>query len=307
MHATGDCAVPLAKDDAVLIDRWWQVYAPLADIIAYYGSPSEPQFSMPFNFGLLMDAADYVPSRIASAIEMYQAAVPSWGWSNYVLSNHDNPRIATKVGRSRAALANLMLLTLRGTPTIYYGQELGMTDVQIPLNATRDPWARQMGLSYGRDPERTPMQWTCEANAGFCPAVNCTPWLPVAPNFCTAGVNVQAELTEAGSTLRVLMATIAARRRSHALLDGSQRLLLSNNATGLLAFTREAIGSPTAVVVLNWGTEATTADLAQGFAGSGYATLSTIDGEYAPRRVVQMAAVSIAPGEGLLLFSELVD
>ena len=101
-----------------------EAYAPLQEIVAYYGTPPAPQFSMPFNFFLVMNASDYIPSKMAEAVEAYAAAVPSWGWTNYVMSNHDNPRISTKVGAANTALPNLMLLTLRGTPTLYYGQEL---------------------------------------------------------------------------------------------------------------------------------------------------------------------------------------
>lgn len=298
------CATLMATVRSFGADKFFlgEVYAPLAQIVAYYGTPKQPQFSMPFNFFLVMNASDYVPSKMAEAVEAYAAAVPTWGWTNYVMSNHDNSRIATKVGSRYAALANLLLLTLRGTPTLYYGQELGMQDVPIPLNQTKDPWARRVGLSYGRDPERTPMQWSCEPHAGFCS--HCDPWLPLSNDFCSAGINVETQSAEPSSMLRVLKATIASRRRSPSLLHGEQHIFQAHDGTGLLAYRRSAVGSPTAVVAMNWGDTSIDADLTHGFAGTGHVSLSTVAGEYTRLRAVDMRVVPLAPGEGLLLFSE---
>ena len=301
------CAQLMAKVLSYGHDKFFlgEVYAPINEIVAYYGTREAPEFSMPFNFFLLMDANAYVPSNIAAAIETYTAAVPAWGWTNYVMSNHDNPRIATKVGAARASLANLLLLTLRGTPTLYYGQELGMQDVPIPPNEIKDPWAIRMGQAFGRDPERTPMQWTCAPNAGYC--ASCTPWLPVAADFCSGGMNVEAQLEVNSSALRVLTATIAERRRSRSLLEGAQSIFVASDETGVLAFKRSAPGSATAVVAMNWGTTPVMANLSKGFRGTGYAAVSTVSGAFAPRHAFDMGATPLAVGEGLLLFSSLAS
>ena len=92
--------------------------------------------------------------HIASLVREYEASLPPGGWPNWVLGNHDKPRIAARIGRAQARIAAMLLLTLRGTPTLYYGDEIGMRDVPIPPEQRQDPWV------YGnRDPVRTPMPW----------------------------------------------------------------------------------------------------------------------------------------------------
>ena len=103
--------------------------------------------------------------------------MPPFAWPDWVLSNHDNHRIASRIGPDQARIAAMLLLTLRGTPTLYYGDELGMPDVDIPSELIQDPEEHRIpGLGLGRDPERTPMQWDASENAGFTTG---TPWLPV--------------------------------------------------------------------------------------------------------------------------------
>ena len=104
--------------------------------------------------------------------------MPSGGWPNWVLGNHDQPRIAARVGAAQARVAAMLLLTLRGTPTMYYGDEIGMRDVEIPPERVQDPWEKnEPGLGLGRDPERTPMQWDALAEAPASRAGE--PWLPL--------------------------------------------------------------------------------------------------------------------------------
>ena len=101
-------------------------------------------------------------------IEEYEAQLPGEGWPNWVLGNHDNHRIASRVGLAQARIAAMLLLTLRGTPTLYYGDEIGMCDVDIPHDRVQDPFEKNVpGKGLGRDPERTPMQWDATTHAGF--------------------------------------------------------------------------------------------------------------------------------------------
>src|SRR5918994_1015648 len=96
---------------------------------------------------------------------------------NWVIASHDYPRIAAKLGEAQARVAAMLLLTLRGTPTLYQGDELGIGKVDIPPHQVRDPKElREPGIGLGRDPSRTPMAWDGSLNAGFTTG---EPWLPL--------------------------------------------------------------------------------------------------------------------------------
>jgi len=182
---------------------------------------------LPFNFHLIH--AKWEAPVLAALVREYEACLPPGAWPNWVLGNHDRSRIATRVGRERARVAAMLLCTLRGTPTLYYGDELGMQDVAIPPELVRDPWERNVpGLGLGRDPERTPMQWSAEPGAGFSTG---RPWLPLAADF--ASVNVRQAATEPGSLLQLYRALLALRRSEPALAHGDYRELhVSESAFG---------------------------------------------------------------------------
>src|SRR5438067_4833032 len=131
------------------------------------------------------------PAAIFKLVGSYEAQLPKGGWPNWVLGNHDRPRLASRIGKAQARVAAMMLLTLRGTPTIYQGEEIGMADVPIPPERVRDPWELNVpGLGLGRDPERTPMQWDASPHAGFSSS---EPWLPVASEYQVTNVATQSE------------------------------------------------------------------------------------------------------------------
>jgi alpha-glucosidase len=163
---------------------------PLDRLMAYYGAEGK-EAHMPFNFELIRLPWD--ARVIAAGIAAYEAALPLYGWPNWVLGNHDQPRIASRVGPAQARVAAMLLLTLRGTPTLYYGDEIGMQDVEIPPGLMQDPWEKNVpGLRLGRDPARTPMQWDKSLNAGFTQG---RPWLPVARDFPFVNVSGRAPLS----------------------------------------------------------------------------------------------------------------
>src|SRR6185312_7031140 len=148
-----------------------------------------PGFHLPFNFHLIKSAWD--PQVIAALIEQYEGALAGGEgrWPNWVLGNHDRSRVASRVGPAQARVAAMLLLTLRGTPTIYQGEELGMTDVPIPPALVQDPFERNVpGLGLGRDPVRTPMPWSGARHGGF---TNGTPWLPLGPGIEGLNANTQ--------------------------------------------------------------------------------------------------------------------
>src|SRR5215217_7343146 len=114
-----------AYDNRVMIG---EAYLPIDRLMAYYGVDLTG-FHLPFNFHLISTA--WQPTAIAALIDAYEAALPAGGWPNWVLGNHDRSRVATRLGAAQARIAAMLLLTLRGTPTIYQGEELGLRDVPI--------------------------------------------------------------------------------------------------------------------------------------------------------------------------------
>jgi alpha-glucosidase len=198
--------------DRVLIG---EASLPIEQLMAYYGI-ERPGFQLPFNFHLIKSPWD--PQIIASLIEQYEAALAGGAerWPNWVLGNHDRSRVASRIGPAQARVAAMLLLTLRGTPTIYQGEEIGMEDVPIPTQAVCDPWEKNVpGLGLGRDPERTPMQWDESENAGFTSG---EPWLPLSTDH--AILNVQRQRAESRSMLSLYRALTALRRREPALAVG---------------------------------------------------------------------------------------
>jgi alpha-glucosidase len=229
-------------DERVLIG---EIYLPIERLVAYYGADLQGAH-LPFNFQLIETAWD--ARGIARMIDQYDAAVPARAWPNWVLGNHDKPRIATRVGVPQARVAAMLLLTLRGMPTMYYGDELGMRDVPIPPELVQDPYEKRVpGLGLGRDPCRTPMQWDASTNAGFTSA---RPWLPVADDFPV--VNVEAESDDPTSILALYRALIRLRRAEPALVTGRYEPVVMTG--DLVAYLRKHDGKRF-LVALNLGGE----------------------------------------------------
>ena len=158
-----------------------EVYGPLDVVVSYYGGTRNNEFTFPFNFFLLTNT-DWTGSAVNCIVSQFMDNLPSGAWPNWVLGNHDNSRIASKAGTHLANALNVLLLTLPGTPTTYYGEEIRMTDVSI------DPSERKDVGDEDRDKERTPMQWNTTTNAGFTTG---TPWLPLSPNYTTYNVHTE--------------------------------------------------------------------------------------------------------------------
>jgi alpha-glucosidase len=235
-------AVAEEFDDRLLIG---EIYLPIERLVTYYGTDLGG-LHLPFNFTLL--ETRWNARAIARRISEYELALPNGGWPNWVLGNHDRPRIATRVGRAQSRIAAMLLLALRGTPTLYYGDEIGMEQVAIPPEDVRDPLEKNVpGLGLGRDGARTPMQWDREPFAGFSRA---RPWLPMADNIGAA--NVADQRHDARSLLNLYRHLIRLRRSHPALQFGSYRPI---DASGdLLVFARE-LAQESLVIALNLGSE----------------------------------------------------
>ncbi len=227
--------------DRVLVG---EIYLPNDRLMRWYGSAEAPEAHLPFNFQLI-DAPWDAPT-LHRIIADYEAALPPGAWPNWVLGNHDRPRIASRVGEAQARVAAMLLLTLRGTPTIYYGDELGLADVAIPADRVQDPRElREPGLGFGRDPVRTPMPWDGSAGAGFTGGA---PWLPLNADHATR--NVERQEVDPRSMLRLHRDLLALRRARPALSLGEMKL--EPQRGDLLTFQRWH-GADRVMVGLNLG------------------------------------------------------
>ncbi len=226
------------RGERVLIGEAW---LPFDRLMAYYGEALDC-FHLPFNFHLI--GTRWEAAALAAVIAEYEALLPAGAWPNWVLGNHDRSRIATRIGAAQARVAAVLLCTLRGTPTLYYGDELGMQDVPIPPEAVQDPYEKNVpGLGLGRDPARTPMQWSAQIHAGFSSA---RPWLPLAADYRER--NVEAQKREPGSMLQLYRELLQLRRERPSLALGSYRPL--DPAPEALGYLRE-LGACTDAILLN--------------------------------------------------------
>ncbi|GLV47627.1 oligo-1,6-glucosidase [Thermus sp. LT1-2-5] len=211
-----------------------EIYLPLNRLVRYYQAGCH----LPFNFNLITEGLpDWRPENIARIVEEYERLLRPSDWPNWVLGNHDQPRLASRLGEAQARVAAMLLFTLRGTPTWYYGDELALPNGEIPPDRVRDPAAlRQKDRrptayhSLGRDPERTPMPWDDSPYAGFSTT---EPWLPLNPDWRTR--NVAAQEQDPRSMLHLVRRLIALRKDPE-LLYGAYRTYWAQE--GVYAYLR---------------------------------------------------------------------
>jgi alpha-glucosidase len=258
-------------------------------LMGYYGAGND-ELHLAFNFAFLRAPWSAVAFR--EEVERFEGLLPPGAWPDYTLSNHDNPRAVSRYaldgdlerGRRRARLAALMLLTLRGTPFLYYGEEIGMADGPIPPDRVVDV--------AGRDPARTPMQWDGTPNAGFTTG---RAWLPVAAEAAT--VNVAAQRADPSSMLAFQRELIRIRRASPALRRGSYRTM-EGLPTDVFGYTRtDTDGSW--LVLLNFGQEGRRVALPSGVRAI-VRSSSAPDGSVGVGAAVS-GSLELAPDEGLLI------
>ena len=224
-----------------------EIYLPIERLVTYYGPDDSGVLrgvQLPFNFHLI--GAQWQAAALADLIRRYDAALPTGAWPNWVLGNHDQSRIATRVGEAHARLAALLLLTLRGTPTLYYGDELGLPDTDIPPAARRDPAGlREPGKGLGRDPQRSPMPWDAGDGAGFS---NGEPWLPLGADHRRRNVDVAR--SDPRAMLALIRALLALRRAQPALHAGTIEAVRADGDR--LSFQRHH-GTTRLLIELNFG------------------------------------------------------
>lgn len=255
----------------------------------YYGQNLD-ELHLPFNFQLL--GVQWQAGVVRGIVDALEGVLPPGAWPNYVMGNHDESRLATRLGLDRARMAAMLMLTLRGTPTLYYGDEIGMTDVPIPDEEQQDPWGiRVPGL--GRDPCRTPMQWDDSHLAGFSPPQTRKTWLRLADNYQL--VNVKQELDQPTSMLNLYRKLLAFRRSSASLQVGEYSPLdgLPENCYG---YFRQQAGHPKLLVLLNFSPQVMQVDLPEQKRGS--LVISTFQDQEGD---INLTELSLRGYEGLLI------
>jgi len=269
--------------DPVLIG---EVYLKTGEIAPYYG-PELGGLQLPTNFNLLWTPWKARP--ILDVIAAYEAVLPKGAWPDWVMGNHDQPRIASRLGKEQARIAMVMLLTLRGTPILYYGDELGLENIEIPPGRLRDPFGLNMpGAGQGRDPERCPMPWDETQKAGFTSG---DPWLPIGSN--EPGSSVEAQRKDEGSMLSMTRQLLALRREQPVLSRGSWSPLPIEGET--LAYFRQ-LGKTRFAVLLNLESKLKRFSIAE--ISTGHVIFSTHkrDRHQAIRQDIELAA-----NEGLII------
>ena len=180
---------------------------------------------LPFNTELI--TRPWTAASVRQAVEAYETALPGTAWPNWVLGNHDQPRVASRIGPAQARVAAMLLLTLRGTPVLYAGDEVGLPDVPVPADRIVDV--------DGRDPQRSPMPWTSGPRGGFTTG---EPWLPMTDDPGTYAV--EAQLADPRSMLALHRRLLALRREEPALHAGSWAAV--DAPEPIVAFDRAAAG-----------------------------------------------------------------
>lgn len=208
----------------------------------WFGTPENPQVHLPFNFQLIEN--EWMAERLGHLIVRYEASLPSFAWPNWVIGSHDAPRIAARIGEAQARVAAMLLLTLRGTPTLFQGDEIGIGKVDIPAGRVCDPQElRQPGRGLGRDRSRTPMPWDGSQNGGFSTG---EPWLPINEDWPAR--NVAAQAADDNSMLKLYRGLLRLRRAHSPLKTGSFTLIRASD--DVLIYERRVLNDQI-IVALN--------------------------------------------------------
>ena len=266
-----------------------ETYISIKDSMAFYGSKERPELHLPLNSHLLLRPWD--ADGLAAGVRDYAAAIPPHGWPNWTLGNHDMRRLTERARSGQERVAAMLVLTLRGTPIIYYGDEIGMHNVPVSPAQAEDPQGK-VQPHRSRDVARTPMQWTAEDRAGFTTG---EPWLPIAADY--RKLNVAAQERDPNSLLNLYRRLIKLRRTEPALHLGQQRMIERSAPT--IAYLRELEGRRL-LVLLNMAGDSFDFDF-NGHGNQGQILLSTCTDE---RPLQVQGKVNLRGNEGLIIALE---
>jgi oligo-1,6-glucosidase/alpha-glucosidase len=225
-------------------------------------------------------------------------------WPCYTFSNHDSIRMISRHGnnKSKARLLTLLLLTLRGTPFIYQGEEIGMLQVDVPKKLSKDPirnlkvWGIPVGRFYSRDGCRTPMQWdSSPLNAGFSPDAEVKPWLPVSSNV--REVNVKKQIGDRNSMLSFYKRLLQLRGDYHCLQVGDMSKILRVKKN-CLYYTRN-LENQNLAIILNFGRKSIS--MVNPYPNDAMRLFSTIDDSENQREVKISDSLLLHKYEGIIL------
>jgi alpha-glucosidase len=269
---------------------------------AFYGNGHD-ELHLVFNFHLLKSV--WRADDVRRIVRTWDESIPEGAWPTQVLSNHDQPRHFNRYGRGvgeevaarRGRAAALLLLTLRGTPFLYYGEEIGMRDTPLAYRDLKDPYTRRYWpFMKGRDPARTPMRWDPSTHAGFTTG---RPWLPIGAD--TDRVNVACEAADPTSMFSLYRRIIRIRKSSPALQLGAyhevpcahQDWFVYMRSTGMGGHGTERM-----LVAMNFGDQSGTFAV-QSVSSSGRIVLSTDPASH--ETAFNAACVRLGPDEGILV------
>lgn len=267
---------------------------PRSDIQKYYKAGSTP-----FDFDLVTVkdiCNNTVDAKCIRGIIQKGVNRTEGQWPNFVTGNHDNGRVSDRIGPEFVDSMNMLLLTLPGTPTTYYGEEIGMKNANYSGMEPKDTFANSSGdWSNSRDPERSPMQWNASANAGFT-TENSTPWLPITPNTDYQHINVQNETALGNSTLSIYK-TLAKLRQSSAFLNAE--IEFASEDDNVLSYVRSD-GTQKFLVVINFGQKAEIVSLASEYKSGPVvaATTRIFDRLY---KVIDTQNMLLERGDGMVI------
>ncbi|XP_067661432.1 maltase A3-like [Haliotis asinina] len=258
---------------------------------------------MPFNFDLLRVNRSCGGRCIQHYVDRELGHLSQGQWPNFVVGNHDNSRIASKLGKDFVNAVNMLLLTLPGTPTTYYGEELGMLDVQVPFDQGQDLQAKGQGeeyfRKYSRDPSRTPMQWNGGKHSGFTSGR--LPWLPISE--MSSYENVERQTSSELSPLNLYRKLAAFRDRPCFQYGGFEYGVVHEK---IFSYIRYEVGGQTYLVTINFGHEISRDDYTEALNGESHGEISITtgnvqSGKYRTGDKVNLHQLELNPGEGLII------
>ncbi|XP_072017792.1 alpha-glucosidase-like [Amphiura filiformis] len=289
-----------------------QSYGDAKTLGLYYGTEENPEADFPFNFQMIKISPESVSGfEVYRLIHDWITNIPDGAWLNWVFSHHGKDRIANRFGEQNHRAAVLLNMLLPGTPNVYYGEEIGMTNIEVKFEDIQDPWGKNNPCCWkelNRDKVRSPMQWDIGVNAGFSTA-NHT-WLPVNQNYKHA-INVQVQLEDSFSTLRFFKKTLQLRKKFPAFRTNT--LKYSFVSYEVFSFWRipdeESVSSSSFLIAINFSNKSIKADYVKHFMpadvnlNTTYGRIKISSSMTRDEEIVDLKMLHLSPGEALVIQS----